>query len=382
MRTALECPNSMEKIIVIGQKLAANFGVDVGCIGTPFRFFDKSFVGTDSIVNWNWTIAGTGYNTRNPILSLEKGSHDVKLIVKSFNGCTDVIENRGFISSVNDSAKADFTFSSGTFSEPPFRVAFIQLPKVDPSYTYSWDLGDSTIINDTVPQPHLYKKEGVYLVKLTASRNGTVCSTSVTKVLNVIANPIQGLKLKKLFKGDGNEKLSMALEVENQSNIALRSFDITTKVGNLITFKETWNGILFPQQIITFPLKSDILKRNSQNIQFICATITLPNPEKETSIEDNSICISVDSIPAIVSIYPNPASDQFTIELNLPTSDPFEMKVVDVLGKQIIGFNSDQPEIGAFTKRFDVSKFPGGIYYVWFRSGKKIEHRTLVIDKK
>jgi hypothetical protein len=200
--------------------------------------------------------------------------------------------------------------------------------------------------------------------------------------LNVIANPIQGLKLRKLFKGDGSEKLSMALEVENQSNIALRNFDITTKVGSLITIKETWNGILLPQQIITFPLKSDILKRNSQNIQFICATVTLPDPEKETSIEDNSICISVDSIPAIVSLYPNPASDQFTIELNLPTSDPFEMKVVDILGRQTIGFNSDQPEIGAFAKRFDVSKFPGGVYYLWFRSGKKIEHRTLVIDKK
>jgi PKD repeat protein len=377
-----ECPNTFIKNIVIGKKLAANFGLDVGCIGTPFRFFDKSFVGTDSIVSWNWTIAGTSYNTRNPILSLEKGSHDVKLIVKSVNGCTDAIENKGFISSVNDSARADFTFSSGTFSEPPFRVAFRQLPKVDPSYTYSWDLGDSTIINDTVPQPHLYKKEGVYLVKLTGTRNGTICSTSVTKVLNVIANPIQGLKLRKLFKGDGSEKLSMALEVENQSNIALRNFDITTKVGSLITIKETWNGILLPQQIITFPLKSDILKRNSQNIQFICATVTLPDPEKETSIEDNSICISVDSIPAIVSLYPNPASDQFTIELNLPTSDPFEMKVVDILGRQIIGFNSDQPEIGAFAKRFDVSKFPGGVYYLWFRSGKKIEHRTLVIDKK
>ena len=382
VRTEEDCPNTYTLSFVIGSKLAANYRIETGCIGTPFRFSDKSDVGLDSIISWNWSIGGLNYNIRNPIVEFDqKGIYDVRLAVTSKSGCFDeIIRTDDFL--VLDSAKADFTISTTTFAEPPYKVTFSQVPEVNPSYDYVWDFGDSTSSTSGNPPPHFYEKEGTYLVRLTAVRTGTICSTEVVKVVNVITNPLEGLKLRKLFVGQGVEKTSIAVEVENQSNVALRSFDISVQLGNLVNLKETWSGILFPGAFTTYNFKSSILSQWSQNVPYICATVSLPNPAKEISPNDNNQCLSTDSVPAIISLFPNPAKSDLNIDLNLPTTDPFELKLVNSIGQNMIDFKLEQPQPGAFRQRFDVSRFPHGVYNLRFRSGKVVENRTLMIQKE
>ena len=165
-----------------------------------------------------------------------------------------------------DPAEADFSISGSTFSQPPFQVVFRQLPDVNPSYQYFWDFGDSSTSISPNPPPHFYDTEGTYLITMTATRSGTVCSTTVQKVVNVITNPLQAVKLRKIIAAKGTDNIAVAVEIENQSNVALRSVNLFLKSGNLTTIRETWNGILLPGAVIQYDFKSGIQYKNSQKI--------------------------------------------------------------------------------------------------------------------
>lgn len=379
VRTAEDCPNTYTRNIAIGPKLAANFRKETGCIGTPFRFFDLTNSGNDSIVKWEWSIGGLNYNTRNPIVQFDlKGTYDVRLFVKSSSGCTDEVVRSQDVT-VLDAATADFSISGTNFSEPPFQVIFRQLPDVNPSYNYSWDFGDSSSSISPNPPPHFYSKEGAYIVTMIATRSGTICSTTVQKAVNVISNPIQGVKIRKIFTARGNENIAVGIEAENQSNVALKSLDFILEAGKLLSFRETWNGILMPGAVLRYDFKSAIQYRSSQNIPYICAQARLSNPEKETSPEDNFLCSSQDSVSRLISVYPNPASESGTIDISLVSNDPIELVIFSSMGKEMYRLSEENPAPGRFSKTIETKNWPAGVYHILFRTGSVSEYKKLMI---
>jgi PKD repeat protein len=381
VRTAEDCPNTYVRNIAIGPKLAANFRKETGCIGTPFRFYDLTDPGSDSIVKWEWSIGGLNYNTRNPVVEFDlKGSYDVRLFVKSGSGCTDEVVRSQDIT-VLDAAQADFSISGTNFSEPPFQVIFRQLPDVNPSYNYSWDFGDSSSSISPNPPPHFYDAEGTYIVTMTATRSGTICSTTVQKAVNVITNPLQGVKIRKILSAKGNENIAVAVEIENQSNIALKSLNLFLEAGNLTTIRESWNGILLPGGVVQYDFKSGIQFRKSQPIPYICAEVRLENPDKELSPEDNSQCISLDSVAKMISVFPNPASTSLTADLSLVSGDPFEIRVINSIGKEVYRLEEENPVPGRYRQSINTKEWAAGMYQVWFRSGVVTESRRILIIK-
>jgi PKD repeat protein len=382
VRTSEDCPNTKTMNITIGSKLAAAYRVETGCIGTPFRFYDISDAGLDTIIKWEWSIGGLNYVSQNPIVEFDlQGTYDVRLKVSSKAGCVDEISRTDDFT-VLDSARADFTISNPVFNNGTFTVVFRQNPQSNPSFDYTWDFGDSTSSSSANPPPHVYQKEGTYIVTMVATRTGTICSTRVHKVVNAILNPVYGLKLRDLKLGQSNGQVSLAVELENQSNVALRSFDLVSRIGNLITLKETWTGILLPGQVVSYPMKSDILSRNSQNLKYVCVDALLGNSVQEMSPEDNQLCLSIDSLPSIVNLFPNPATSQITLDLNLPVNDPVEIKMINIFGQEMMLYTLDEPSVGAFRKVFDLIGFAPGMYYLLFRTGKKSEFRTFLIQRE
>ncbi len=381
VRTAEDCPNTFTKVISIGPKIAANFRKETGCIGTPFRFFDMTDAGNDSIEVWNWSIGGLNYNTRNPVVQFDlKGSYDVRLFVKSSSGCVDEVVRSQDIT-VLDPAEADFSITGSTFSEPPFQVIFKQVPDVNPSYNYSWDFGDSSSSISPNPPPHFYNEEGSFIITMIATRSGTICSTTVQKVVNVVTNPQQGIKVRKVLAARGNENIALAVEIENQSNIALKSLDLLANAGSVLTLKETWTGILLPNAIVRYDFKSGIQFKNSQKIPFICVKARLQDAEKETSPEDNEQCLSLDSVPSLVGLYPNPASDNATIDLSIVAGDPIKIMITDMLGREMVTINDDKPLPGRYRKTLSTINWPAGIYHVAFRSGSVFQSMRLMIGR-
>jgi PKD repeat protein len=379
VRTAEECPNTYTRIISIGPKIAANFRLETGCIGTPFRFYDNTLSGVDTITSWNWNIGGLNYTSRNPVVEFDlQGTYGVRLRVVSKSGCVDEI-NRTNEFTVLDSARADFRILDNTFTEPPFFVRVEQLPEFNPSYEYLWDYGDGSTSNLPVPSPHNYATEGTYIITLTAWRAGTICSTQVKRVVNVVVNPQQGIAVRKLFSAKANGQLAVGMEIENESNVAIRSLILTAKVGNLATLREQWNGILLPGASLSYNFRSTILTELSQKIEYLCGQAQLTDAQKEITPENNNLCVSNSEEANLVSVYPNPAGSEVSIELNLPTNEPIEIKVVNALGKEAITYTDSNPGLGLYTKNFSLYDLGSGVYTVWFRSGKTIKANRLVV---
>lgn len=380
VRTAEDCPNTFTLPITIGPKLAANFRKVSGCIGTPFQFFDITNSGIDTIRKWNWSIGGLNYTSQNPVVELtQMGTYDVRLRVESKSGCVDEVTRTAEVT-VLDAARADFSVS-GNLSLPPFTAIFKLVPGINNSYVYEWNFGDSTQSSSPEPPPHIYNQEGAYIVTLRATRAETVCSTVVQKVVNVISNPIQGLRVKNVTIARGSEKIAMAVEIENQSNIAQRSFSLQYRVGNLITGSETWNGILMPGASTTYTLRSELLTKVSQRIPYICISALLTDPSKETSPEDNTLCQSLDSISSLASVFPNPAGDDLNLDLSLANTDPVEIRIHNSIGQEVMFYRNEEPAKGALRKTFDIRHLPNGMYYVWFRSGTTTEYRKVAVQR-
>lgn len=379
VRTAEECPNTYTRIIPIGPKIAANFRMETGCIGTPFRFFDNTLSGVDSIVSWNWNIGGLNYTSRNPVVEFDlQGTYGVRFRVVSKSGCVDEI-NRTNEFTVLDSARADFKILDNTFTEPPFFVRVQQLPEFNPSYEYLWDYGDGSTSNLPVPSPHNYAAEGTYVITLKAWRSGTICSTQVQRVVNVVVNPQQGITVRKLFSAKANGQLAIGMEIENESNVAIRSLRLTAKIGNLANLLEQWNGILLPGSVLSYNFKSTILTELSQNIDFLCGLAELEDPLKEITPENNNLCVSNSDVANLVSVYPNPAGSEVFVELNLPANEPIDIKIFNSLGKESASHSDGDPGLGLYRKKFSVYDLASGVYTVWFRSGKTIKTQRLVV---
>lgn len=65
---------------------------------------------------------------------------------------------------------------------------------------------------------------------------------------------------------------------------------------------------------------------------------------------------------AQISLFPNPVKDELTIQLNLSASGKTKIILINSLGQETLLF--DQEEKGVRILKFDLSEYPGGVYYI------------------
>jgi len=79
--------------------------------------------------------------------------------------------------------------------------------------------------------------------------------------------------------------------------------------------------------------------------------------------------------------YPNPFNPRTTIKYELPAADYVELKIHDILGKEVVTL-VDGPQIaGKYNVNWDAHAFASGIYYYRLRAGDFIQTRKLVLLK-
>ena len=379
VRTQAECPNTYVKKLQIGEKLNASFEKEIGCIGTPFRFYDKSRadLDPDPVVAWSWSIGGFPFSVKDPIVEFDLvGVFDVRLEVQSQGGCRASINATNEIV-VNNPVQTDFTILDNSFTgEGPYRVRLDQT--INPAYEYLWDFGDTT--NSTAISPvHFYQKEGTYIISLKATRAGTICSTEVKKVVNVVVNPNVGIKVEKALAGTQNDNLFIGAELLNESNITLTALNLQAQLGNLVTLNEKWEGILLPSATLKYTFKSNIANLKSQNVPFVCVNASILAGFEEITPTNNSACVTVDTLYSLVSLYPVPATDYINFEANLPGTDPVELKIYDHLSHEIYNKRYEIDKGGVLKDRVSVAKYPPEIYYLRLKVGTGYERRKFII---
>jgi len=168
-------PVSDTVLLLIGKKPVAAFTKSSICVGQLTTFTDASIVISvaDTIVSWNWTIAGTSTTTQNASHTYPTaGTDTVTLIVVTNTGCSDTITQ---IITINPGPTAAFTYTVNCVVDS---VLFTNTSTVPTGniVSWNWNFGDGN--SSAVQNPaHSYTTAGTYTVQLTVTSDSGCTST-------------------------------------------------------------------------------------------------------------------------------------------------------------------------------------------------------------
>ncbi len=184
------CSDTATIFVNVYPEVIANFDFEYDtCEVGEVMFYDSSFSGSGTILNWNWDFddGGTSLDV-NPMHQFAfAGVKDVKLQVEDINGC------------IHDTVKTipwypvpDFLTiePSGFEGCEPLRVLFNNLSfPVDSTYDIVWDFGDGNTGGDVSPT-HIYENDGLYGVSVeVTSPVGCFASASFSDWILVKPSP-------------------------------------------------------------------------------------------------------------------------------------------------------------------------------------------------
>ena len=84
---------------------------------------------------------------------------------------------------------------------------------------------------------------------------------------------------------------------------------------------------------------------------------------------------------ALYQNFPNPFNPSTTIKFDLPVSDIVQIKVYDILGREITTLVNEFKNAGKYDLRFDASNLASGIYVYQIKAGKFIQSKKMMLVK-
>jgi aryl-phospho-beta-D-glucosidase BglC (GH1 family) len=79
--------------------------------------------------------------------------------------------------------------------------------------------------------------------------------------------------------------------------------------------------------------------------------------------------------------YPNPFNPLTTIKFSIPKSSNVEIKVYDMLGKEILKILNEYKEPGNYFINFDASSLPSSVYFYKLQAGSFMETKKMILIK-
>jgi hypothetical protein len=79
--------------------------------------------------------------------------------------------------------------------------------------------------------------------------------------------------------------------------------------------------------------------------------------------------------------YPNPFDQKTTFSYNIPSKSLVTLKVIDLNGREVSSLVSGELQTGKYTREWDGSDFPGGVYFCQLQAGTYRETKKLIILK-
>jgi len=79
------------------------------------------------------------------------------------------------------------------------------------------------------------------------------------------------------------------------------------------------------------------------------------------------------------NIYPNPSTDQITIEINSRLQEPRKLKIINLLGEEV--YNQPIPMIqDTYQRQLDVSSYTKGIYFLMLNTSELVFTKKIIIQ--
>lgn len=187
------CISATSKVttVKVNPNPAANFTIPSSCSGRAVYFIDSTTLsdGTLNLSVYNWSFGdGATSDLKNPIHTYSSSaSYTAKLIVTSVNGCKDSVTRQVII---NPQPRASFTVSNIACSNIP--VSFSDSGSANGSVikNWKWSFGDSVSNTNNTSQntAHAYSYPGTYPVTLSVTSDKG-CTDSTVKSIVINATP-------------------------------------------------------------------------------------------------------------------------------------------------------------------------------------------------
>jgi len=149
---------------------------------------------------------------------------------------------------------------------------------------------------------------------------------------------------------------------DSNGNMTLYLAEVWVGTNWLLVYDNNWGDI---HLIDSFGF-DHLIKGNK--IQIFYKTITEIN-ENELEISDFSLSQN----------YPNPFNPSTTINYSIPQSNLVELKVFDVLGREIAVLVNEEKQIGNYQVKFDATGLSSGVYYYTLKSGDFVKTKKLIL---
>jgi hypothetical protein len=79
--------------------------------------------------------------------------------------------------------------------------------------------------------------------------------------------------------------------------------------------------------------------------------------------------------------YPNPFNPSTTFSFSLQSRSFVSLKVFDLLGREVAAIASEELSAGNYTRQWNASRLPSGVYFYRLQTGSSVETKKLVLLK-
>lgn len=367
------CVNTLQQQMNVNPNPVAAMNVGPMCMGTYTSLTDNSTIVSGSVVSSLWILNTTDSLTgpTNNFIFNSLGQQQVVLQVTSDMGCTAMANQ--FIDIVEE-LDASFTASTSIIAagEP------ITFTSTTPTLSIvSWDFGDGNSLNFVSPTTYQYGSNYVDSTVTVSMFVSNVLGCMDTATMQISIQPMRlDLSLSNLYVQDINGFYTIGIELKNEGSITITHADLKVLLPDGPVASEVWNGILIPgaSEIYIFNSTIDAYIPGANGAEaFLCATgvgFDLNN-NAEVFLDNNKVCKNlVGEAVVLLPIYPNPASNNVTIELLVTLDADVSIELVDARGRLIKTILPTQSlAAGLYTYDVDISQIQAGTYFVRMRNG-------------
>lgn len=355
------CVTVLSKQVSVPVPATPNFSSTNNCAQQNTVFTDLTPSGADPVVSraWQFGTLGIGTGPTASFLFPASGSYPTKLTVTNASGCSYIISKNVNIST---SPIPTFTATPQVGTVP----LTVQLANTSVNtVSQLWSVNDPESSTSTAQTTQfIFNELGQYVVDLTVT-NPEGCSATSSKIISVIV-PSLDLELTSLSLNPSTTgEINLLVAVKNNSNTPITNPKIAIDISGQVVVSETLNAVIQPSQTHTQVLAAGIVAAKG-GANYVCAEVIL---DGDINTLNNKLCLNQASSTVVLDPYPNPGSDQMTIEWISESQGVADIYIFDPVGKKVFDYSLPDFESGLNRIAIPLQNFNPGIYHVLYVSG-------------